>query len=251
MVFVRKLKRMILGVIDSSQQIVANGLAYHVDASQLRSYPGSGTTWTDLSGNNNTGTLTNGPTFNSTNGGSIVFDATNDYVDIGQSLTLEYTRAVGYTLNAWVYIPTGMGSGNIWARGLTGTSFYSVNFLYCDSSFGSGPKTLGLVMNGQNSWVVGTSNIITTNAWNNVAVVHTTSNVKFYVNGTLTTTTGALETPYTNAIIGATQNGRLGNPFQNAFWFAGRIAIMLTYNRALSDAELLQNFNANRRRFNL
>lgn len=234
-----------------SPAIVTTNLQLYLDAGNTSSYPGSGTTWTDLSGNSNTGTLTNGPVFNSDAGGSISFAGDNDYVDIGQSLTLEYTRAVGYTLNAWVYIPTGMGGGNIWARGLTGSSFYSVNFLYCDSNFGSGPKTLGLVMNGQNSWVVGTSNIITTNAWNNVAVVHTTSNVKFYVNGALTTTTGALETPYTNATIGSTQNGRLGNPFQNAFWFAGRIAMMLTYNRALSDSELLQNFNAHKSRYGL
>ena len=61
-------------------KIVTNGLVLYLDAANKKSYPGSGTTWTDLSGNNNTGTLTNGPTFDSNNGGSIVFDGTNDYV---------------------------------------------------------------------------------------------------------------------------------------------------------------------------
>jgi hypothetical protein len=234
-----------------SPAIVTTNLQLYLDAGNTSSYPGTGTTWTDLSGNGNTGTFNNGPVFNSDAGGSIAFDGINDYIDLGQSLTLEYNRTTGYTLNAWVYVPTGIASGAIFSRGLNGTSFYSVQFLYCDSSFGSGPKTLGMVMNGQNTWVVSTGNIITTNAWNNVAAVHTASSVKFYVNGTLINTTGALETPYTNATIGSTQNGRLANPFQNNFWFGGRIAIMLAYNRGLSDAELLQNFNAHKSRYGL
>ena len=62
-----------------SPRIVTSGLVLALDAADRNSYPGSGTTWTDLSGNANNGTLTNGPTFNSANGGSIVFDGTNDF----------------------------------------------------------------------------------------------------------------------------------------------------------------------------
>ena len=60
--------------------IVTDGLVLCLDAANKRSYPGTGTTWTDRSANGNNGTLTNGPTFDSANGGSIVFDGTNDYV---------------------------------------------------------------------------------------------------------------------------------------------------------------------------
>jgi hypothetical protein len=68
-------------------KIVTNGLVLNYDAGQQNSYSGSGTTWTDLSGRGNTGTLTNGPTYSSANGGSIVFDGVDDYVNIGsQSL---------------------------------------------------------------------------------------------------------------------------------------------------------------------
>lgn len=62
--------------------IVTDGLVLALDAANPTSYPGSGTTWRDLSGNNNSGSLVNGPTFNSVNGGSIVFDGSNDYVNI-------------------------------------------------------------------------------------------------------------------------------------------------------------------------
>jgi hypothetical protein len=67
----------------ATKGIVQSGLVLNLDAGVSSSYPGSGTTWTDLSGNGNTGTLTNGPTYNSANGGSLVFDGVDDYVNVG------------------------------------------------------------------------------------------------------------------------------------------------------------------------
>ena len=66
-----------MAIIDGPR-IPTSGLIFYLDAANTRSYPGSGTTWTDLSGNGNTGTLTNGPTYSSANGGQIVFDGSND-----------------------------------------------------------------------------------------------------------------------------------------------------------------------------
>jgi hypothetical protein len=63
-------------------------LQLYLDAGNASSYPGSGTTWTDLSGNGRNGTLTNGPTYSSANGGSIVFDGTDDFVQCTGSLTV-------------------------------------------------------------------------------------------------------------------------------------------------------------------
>tara|TARA_R100000734_G_C3280437_1_gene74190 strand:- start:94 stop:825 length:732 start_codon:yes stop_codon:yes gene_type:complete len=61
--------------------LIEDGLVLALDAGNAKSYPGSGTTWTDLSGQDNNGTLVNGPTYSSGNGGSIVFDGTNDRID--------------------------------------------------------------------------------------------------------------------------------------------------------------------------
>jgi hypothetical protein len=69
---------MLNGILDSNDKTISSGSVLYVDAAQLRSYPGSGTSWTDLSGNNRTGTLTNTPTFSTSNGGLFSF-ATNDY----------------------------------------------------------------------------------------------------------------------------------------------------------------------------
>ena len=68
--------------------VVTDGLVLALDAANTKSYPGSGTTWRDMSGNNITGSLTNGPTFNSANGGSIVFDGTNDSVIMADNSAL-------------------------------------------------------------------------------------------------------------------------------------------------------------------
>ena len=84
------------GITDSGQKNLGNGLIMHLDAAQKISYGGTGTVWTDLSGNNRSGSLENGPTFDSSNGGGFLFDGTNDrwkaiIGNIGTgSFTLEY-----------------------------------------------------------------------------------------------------------------------------------------------------------------
>ena len=84
---------MYFGVPDSRNKIIEDSISYYFDASQLRSYPGSGTTWTNLYGIGKNGTLTNGPTFTSARGGGIVFDGTNDYVSLGDPNTLDLYSA--------------------------------------------------------------------------------------------------------------------------------------------------------------
>ena len=82
-----------------SPRIVTSGLVLALDAAERLSYPRTGTTWRDLSGNNNTGTLTNGPTFSAGNMGNIVFDGTNDYVNCGNNSSINLTSYI--TLSTW------------------------------------------------------------------------------------------------------------------------------------------------------
>ena len=77
--------------------IVTDGLVLVLDAANPTSYISGSTTWRDLSGNNNSGSLVNGPTFNSVNGGSIVFDGSNDYVEISP-----VNASSQFTLNLWI-----------------------------------------------------------------------------------------------------------------------------------------------------
>ena len=85
-----------------SPRIVTSGLVLALDAAERLSYPRTGTTWRDLSGNNNNGTLTNGPTFNAGNQGSIVFDGVDDYVGIPHTSILAPTSQISY--GAWAFL---------------------------------------------------------------------------------------------------------------------------------------------------
>ena len=97
---------------NNGPKIVRSGLQLHLDAADRKSYPGSGTTWFDLSGNSRHGTLLNGPVFNSGNGGYISFDGVDDYVNIPNATNLNNLGSQDFTVSMWVYRATNPPSGN-------------------------------------------------------------------------------------------------------------------------------------------
>ena len=220
-----------------SPQIVTNGLVLALDAGNTKSYVSGSTTWLDKSGNGNNGTLTNGPTFSSANGGSIVFDGVDDYVTCGNSTVLQTT--VG-TISAWVY-PT---SGNSSYRGILvkqsawGLFLFDNNFVTYD--WGNIQKRdTGVVLNNNN--------------WYHVAMTFTetagtpSNNAILYVNGT-----AVLTTTVRNSNVGS-QSVVLGTGFStpNGQELYGRVASAQVYNKTLSASEVQQNFNALRGRFGI
>jgi hypothetical protein len=115
--------------------IVSNCLVLSLDAAKRDSYPGTGTTWNDISGNRNNGTLTNGPTFNSGNGGSIVFDGTNDYVQTNYDAAL-----TDFTACVWFKVPdsTNVGSARILDKSFINGFYLGKNYLGTANSWGGG-----------------------------------------------------------------------------------------------------------------
>jgi hypothetical protein len=89
--------------VEDYKNVITRGLVLHLDVSALESYPGSGTSWNDLSGNNNNGTLTNGPTYSSDNQGYINFDGTNDYVTIPDSSNWDFGTGE-FSIEMWIYL---------------------------------------------------------------------------------------------------------------------------------------------------
>jgi uncharacterized delta-60 repeat protein len=120
--------------LSHSPSIITQNLSLCLDAANPKSYPGSGTTWTDLSGNGNTGTLTNGPTFDSDNLGSLSFDGVDDY----STLTSNYTLSAGWTLSFW-------GNPIFDSTVFVNTVFYSA----------STPRTFSLFNNSTSIFIVG------------------------------------------------------------------------------------------------
>jgi hypothetical protein len=108
-----------------SPKVITEGLILYLDAANTKSYPGNGNAWTDLSRGGNNGTLTNGPTFNSGNGGNIVFDGINDYV---LTSTINHNIGTGnFTYTVWVY-PTGLKAVGATLASFIGNGDYSPTF---------------------------------------------------------------------------------------------------------------------------
>lgn len=228
--------------------IVTNGLILNLDAANPRSYapPFNGTTWTDLSGNTNNGTLINSPGFSSTNGGSIVFDGVDDYVTIPYQLSLRLSSQG--TLNIWCY-PTTLSQG--FFAGLIGmTTGGNANQ---QSYYLHWRKLNNTIQAGiQNS---GTYNFIetplpTSIAWYNFTFTWNGSFLNLYRNG-ISISTPIAQTINAQALTATVDVG--GKMFQgdsgNQGYFTGYIPNTQIYNRALNSSEVLQNFNATRARF--
>ena len=216
-----------------SPKIVTNGLILALDAANNKSYPGSGTTWTDLSGNGNTGTLTNGPTFSSANGGIIVYDGVDDTV----TCNLVTSDANNVTMEAWFKATTLPGSLILY-NGNSASSGYGFTHGAC----GATSTTLYVFFGGLNCNVVSYAGM-TTNVWYQAVYTRTTtpsiSNI-LYING-ISRSTNNSSNP--NAPAGTTNIGTQG--------YQGNIAIARIYNRTLSATEVLQNYNITKNRYGL
>lgn len=227
--------------------VVRSGNVLYLDAGLRSSYPTTGTTWTDLSGNGFNGTLTNGPTFNSGSDGYISFDGTNDFVDLGNQSVLNFTSGV-FTVEVWFYIPSTWTAGsqypNLFSKGATAgwdTNGWSL-FVFRDWN---GPYAWGYgARNG------GSNNILArgsapSNTYLHAVITADGSTIRLYENGFQINTGAQTVNP------GSNSTGVLIGCDANPLYFQGRVGITAAYNRALSATEVLQNFNANRRRFNV
>jgi hypothetical protein len=223
-------------------RIITDSLILCLDAANTKSYPGSGTTWTDLSGNGKVATLTNGPAYNSGNGGYISFDGSNDYAITTTSL-YNPTTFPDESVFVWWY-PT--AAGNI----ISELGQATPNAGWHDSNIEI--STGGLI--SFSTWHGSLTNKVTSsaksfNTWYNLGFVYSGTTLTAYINGeSIGTTTFTRET---NSVlfyaIAAQDSTNMGT---NAY-AAGRCGAFYNYNRALTDTEVVQNYNALRGRFGL
>jgi hypothetical protein len=218
--------------------IVTNGLVLDLDAAKVASYPGTGTSWNDISGNNNNGTLINGPTFSGIGKqASIVFDGVDDYVN-GLGTLPSFSQ--GLTVNC-VINPTNASSSIFYSIFSIGNYFRRDSDTYFTS----------LEING--AQVIYNIGSIPINTYTIVSTTYDNTNIKHYINGSLVGTSLVVGTltntryPFSGQTIYSLGSFALGN----GFWYKGNISSVLSYNRALSTAEVLQNFNALRGRYGI
>jgi hypothetical protein len=207
------------------------------------SYVGSGTTWTDLSGNGNSGSLVNGPTFNNSNQGNIVFNGTNQYINCGQGIA----QVGSWTLCGYLNPSALTNARIIIARsGGTDTSFAQNYVLSIQNS----KFLLGTSVDSYKN--VTSSLTPTTSTWYHAAGTYntTTKTLTLYVNGNLQASTTLTTDPPTagNQYV---QVGCSDGVTLPANYLSGNIAQVQIYNRALSAQEIAQNYNALKARFGL
>lgn len=223
-------------------RIVTNGLVMYLDAANIKSYLGNGTAWNDLSGGGNNGTLTNGPIFSSSEGGSFTFDGTNDYVEISHTTAL---NAFPLTMTAWIYVTSTANNADIINKYISG----SVNgYRMGITQNGIGIYYFaGSINQGLTNYDSG-SGAIVANKWNMVTASVDSSGGIIYINAQQVGTRSWVGTP---AAPTNTTPFRLGHYPPNALYFNGKIASACIYNRALSSQEIKQIFNASKRRFSV
>jgi hypothetical protein len=217
----------------ATSPVVTTGLQLYLDAGNASSYSGSGTAWNDLSGNGRNGTLTNGPTYSATNGGSIVFDGSNDYVQCTGSLTV--TAA---TFVTWIRRNGNQGQydGILFSRGtsITGMDFHLSNQL---------GYTWNNAVNTYN-WQSGL--IVPDLTWCMVAVSVTSTAATAYLCQASGITTATNTVSHTSSVL---DDIKIAFDDAAARYFAGNIAIAQLYNIALTAEQISQNFQADRSRF--
>ena len=229
--------------------IITDGLVLHLDAANTNSYPGSGTTWTDISGKGHNGTLTNGPTFNSGDMGTIVFDGSNDTVTLSANSDFDF------------------GTGDLTIEGFFNKSATTANLtLVCSENY---------YANGYNgNWIIRITNAntiafasydgksneeysefsapTTSGKWYHFAFVRegTGSNEsKFYLNGVVAGS-GTISKSLSNA---GNEGLRIGedNNWANAF-MNGKISNVKIYKgKGLTATEVKQNYKALRGRYGI
>ena len=219
-----------------SPKIVTDGLVLCLDAANLKSYPGTGTTWKDLSGNGNNGTLVNGVGYNSGHGGSLTFDGSNDTVSTGNS---GITGNQSWSISVWVSVDSSeSGSGRqgwiVWE----GSSNQSTSELI-SIGVNSGKVEVAHWANDTTF----TNSLITFDNFQNISVTYDGSTELIYVN--------SLNTDSKSTSLSITDGNWYLASRSTAEYLNCKIASFQVYNRALTASEIQQNYNALKGRFGL
>tara|TARA_R110000851_G_scaffold200424_1_gene351678 strand:+ start:182 stop:868 length:687 start_codon:yes stop_codon:yes gene_type:complete len=221
--------------------IVDDGLVFAYDAGSERCYSGSGTSATNITSQAFPGTLTNGVGFSSSNGGYWEFDGTDDYININSQYIIGASQG---TISAWI----NLAAANVNHAGIlccqTGPAWANMRLVLNVST----PNKIRLAISDGTSSTFDsckTNSALSYSTWYHITATYNGSSAKIYINGVLDETFTTTITPGTftpNATMIGSQN------YSNRY-FNGEISTLFTYNTALTAAQVLQNYNAQKSRF--
>jgi hypothetical protein len=218
-----------------SPSIVTTGLVLCVDAGNPRSYSGSGTQWNDATSSGFNFALTNGPVYSSSNLGSFTFDGVNDFASASDNTALNTQTP---TVEVWVKTNATTQNG-FWFEKGTVNSQYA---LFQEGGLIQWRMNIGGVTNLSTT----TASFMNTSNWFQVVGTYTSGSRILYINGVQVNSdaqTGTISTNASGMYIGSYNSG--------GYYYNGALSICRVYNRVLSAAEVLQNFNATRGRYGI
>jgi hypothetical protein len=227
--------------------IITNGLKLYLDAGNISSYPKTGIVWSDISGNGYNGTLQGGAGFNSANSGSITFDGTDDYINLGN--ILDQNGSDSFTVSCWFRLNIVNQNHAIFAKEENIPNYLGyMIYVRADNRF-----ALALINDiTTDAFIVGSTTTANSNQWYNLTVTYSgtklNTGVKIYVNSVIETNNYILGT----TLVGSTSNSlntRIGSRDSNGVPLNGRISNVQVYNRVLLQTEILQNYNALKSRY--
>ncbi len=240
--------------ISGGPNIIEDGLILSIDASDKNSYPGSGTNWYDISGNNNHFTLYNGVAYSTSNGGSLSFDGTNDYAASTNTLNLSsYDYVVvdvffksNITTGCMIFEHTADWNSNTGGFGLYINSTGTSNQYELHHTNHNTEVARNYVLSGSLNW----SNHV--NVYSKISdstgrLIYGNSNLLSFssIGGYATTTTTTAGGSFPNALF------YIGTRAGTGAFFNGNISSIKIYGFKINQSQVLQNYNAIKSRFNL
>jgi hypothetical protein len=227
--------------------IITTNLFIEYDITNSSSYPGTGTTVTDLQGNFNM-TLLNGVSYTTTDGGELDFDGSNDYTNIDSGFMTGLTNA---TFTTWFYYESNSRWSRIWDFGLNQNSYV---FFTGRNGNGLGlypldtPRVAYTINGSGNETLVNMSTAFTDNTWNEITVTFSGTTMTLYHNATLI---GSTTNADTLSALGTTANNYMGKAQFSDPYFNGKIAVFLVYDATLDATQVSDNFEALRGRYGI
>ena len=236
--------------------IVTDGLVLSLDAANTKSYQSGSTTWFDRSGRGNNGTLVNGPTFDSANGGYIRCDGTNDFIEVSDNSLLDFGSG-NFTVEYWFRkLTTTVAYGNIWGPNkwntgaLRGTNEWSLDI--GNGTSGNGNIYSFTVEVGTTFYSTGgSSETLALNTWYQIVGIRNGGSLQTYIDGVLKQNVSPSGFTSSSVINNVGRVLRINNSNLNQFYTNADNASLRIYNRALTTQEVLQNFDATKGRFGL
>ena len=227
--------------------IVRDGLVLALDAADRNSYPGTGTTWYDLSGNGYNATLGNGPTFESNFNGTFDFDGTDDRA-FGTSFTSNFTA--GFTAEMWIKPDTSTPSidGDLFIIGQHAAN--EPVTIWLDAEFN---KYAWLFTDSSNNYsgVRYSNSDIVSNQFTHLVFTFTPNATSYLYINTVQDPNTLDVSSLSNIASSGESVSFFNETVDNDTPLAGKVGSLRTYNRALSASEVLQNYNATKTRFGL